>query len=169
LAVLLSERFINGVTGPRLLVHRVRESVGSSTSHATCGSILADLAHAGVAEVAVVREQRGVAVFVQPRVSGCAVRVRELVAEGCPRVDVDQDLREIDLRQPTGDVRCERGRRGRPFGARQPADVQLSVLDVDRYVAGSERAIERVDALVKIAGELLEALIDRCGQPEHPL
>jgi hypothetical protein len=63
---------------------------------------------------------------------------------------------EIDLRQPTGDVRCERGRRGRPVGARQPADVQLSVLDVDRYVAGSERAIERVDALVKIAGELLE-------------
>lgn len=35
------------------------------------------LADAGVAEVAGVREQRGVAVLVQPRLSGCrAVRVR---------------------------------------------------------------------------------------------
>lgn len=118
------------------------------------------LAHAGVAEVASVREQRGIAVLVQPRLARSrAVRVRELVAEGGPGIDVDQDVGEIDLRQTAGDVRCERGRRGRPFGAGQPADVQLSVLDVDRHVARRERAIERGSVLVQIAGELLEALV----------
>jgi hypothetical protein len=44
--------------------------------------------------------------------------VRELVAELRPRVDVDQDVGEIDLRQPGGDLARERRRRGRPLGTR---------------------------------------------------
>ena len=106
------------------------------------------------------REQRGVAVLVQPGLAGCrAVRVRQLVAEGRPGVDVDQDVGEIDLRQPAGDVRRPRARRGGPLGAGEPADVQLAVLDIDRDIACRERAIERGDVLVDIAGELLEALV----------
>jgi hypothetical protein len=38
---------------------------------------------------------------------------------------------------------------------------------IDGDVARSERAIERGDALVEIAGELLEALISRCEQAER--
>jgi len=58
------------------------------------------LAHAGVAEVAGMREQRGVAMLAQPRLARRrAVRVRELIAELRPRVDVDQDVSEIDLRR----------------------------------------------------------------------
>ncbi|MDP9134083.1 MAG: hypothetical protein M3N56_04550, partial [Actinomycetota bacterium] len=53
------------------------------------------------------------------------------------------------------------------LGAEEPAHVQLTVLDVDCDVAGRERAIERGDALIEIAAELLEALIGGCGQPEH--
>ena len=87
------------------------------------------------------------------------MRVRELVAEGGPGVDVDQDVGEIDLRQSAGDVRCERGRRGGPLGAGEPADVQFAVLDVDRDITCRERAIERGYALVDVAAELLEALV----------
>jgi len=48
------------------------------------------LAHARVAEVAGVREQRGIAVLAQARLARRrAVRVRELLAQAGPGVDVD--------------------------------------------------------------------------------
>jgi len=68
--------------------------------------------------------------------------MRELVAELRPRVDVDQDVGEIDLRQPGGDLPRERRRRGRPFGAGQPADVKLPVLYVDCDVTVGKGSIE---------------------------
>jgi hypothetical protein len=81
----------------------------------------------------------------QPWLRGVAPCVRELVAEPCPGVDVDQDVGEIELRQPTRDVRGERRRRGGSFGAGEPADVQLAVFDVNGCVARGQRAIERDD------------------------
>ena len=67
------------------------------------------LAHARVAEVAGVREQRGVAVLAQPGLTRRrAVRVRELLAEAGPGVDVDQDVGEIDGGQARSDVARER-------------------------------------------------------------
>lgn len=128
------------------------------------------LAHAGVAEVAGVREQRGVAVLAQPWLArGRAVRVRELVAELRPRVDVDQDVGEVDLRHARGDLPRKRRRRRWPLGAGQPADVKLPVLHVDCDVTIGERAIQRRDALVDVCGELCHALVGAWAARASPM
>jgi hypothetical protein len=117
-----------------------------------------------------VREQRGVAVLVQPRLTGRrAVRVRELVAEAGPRVDVDQHLGEVDLRKSRGDLTCQCGRGLRTLGAGQPTHVKLAVLNVDRDVARRERPIQRGDPLIDVAGELPEALARGRWQPQRPM
>lgn len=45
--------------------------------------------------------------------------------------------------------------------------MKLPVLHVDCDVTVGERAIKRRDALIDVCGELREALVGACGEPEH--
>jgi hypothetical protein len=114
------------------------------------------LAHAGVADVAGVREQRGVAVLAQPGLARRrAVRVRELVAEGGPGIDVDEHVGEVDL-----------GQLG-PLDPGQPPHVQMPIEHVDGDLTIGEHPVERRDSLLDVGGELLEARVGARGQAEQ--